>query len=113
MERLVFYNTYLRFCWVLGGNEQLHFSVLAFRNCYRGLRLQIKVLLQKRVITDNIPDHYIRLPIAVKGPIQKLIVESPLTPKSDQHQISPCNINALKNRVVMRIKDMITQDEFA
>ena len=35
-----------------------------------------------------------------------------LTPKSDQHQICPCNINALSNRVVMRIMDMITQDEF-
>ena len=38
---------------------------------------------------------------------------NPLSPKSDQHQISPCNINALYNRVVMRIRDMITQDEFA
>ena len=36
---------------------------------------------------------------------------NPLSPKSDQHQISPCNISALQNRVVMRIKDMITQDE--
>ena len=35
----------------------------------------------------------------------------PLSPKSDPRQISPCNINALQNRVVMRIKDMITQDE--
>ena len=38
---------------------------------------------------------------------------NPLSPKSDQHQISPCNINALLNRVDMRITDMITQDEFA
>ena len=30
---------------------------------------------------------------------------SPLGPKSDQHQISPCNINALENKVVMRITD--------
>ena len=37
---------------------------------------------------------------------------NPLSPKSDQHQISPCNINALRNRIVMRITDMITQDEF-
>ena len=36
---------------------------------------------------------------------------NPLSPKSDQRQISPCNINALQNRVVMRITDMITQDE--
>ena len=36
---------------------------------------------------------------------------NPLSLKSDQHQISPCNINA--NRVVMEITDMITQDEFA
>ena len=33
--------------------------------------------------------------------------------ESDHHQISPCNINALLNRVVMRITDMITHDEFA
>ena len=38
---------------------------------------------------------------------------NPFSPKSDQHQISPCNINTLQNRVVMRITDMITQDEFA
>ena len=37
----------------------------------------------------------------------------PLNLKSDQHQISPCNIDALYNSVVMRIMDMITQDEFA
>ena len=36
---------------------------------------------------------------------------NPLSPKSDQRQISPCNISALQNRVVMRITDMITQDE--
>ena len=38
---------------------------------------------------------------------------NPLSPKSDQHQISPRNINALLNKVDMRITDMITQDEFA
>ena len=32
---------------------------------------------------------------------------------SDQHQISPCNINALEKRVVMRITNMIIQDKFA
>ena len=37
---------------------------------------------------------------------------NPLSLKSDQHQIFPCNINALQNRVVMKITDMITQDEF-
>ena len=35
-----------------------------------------------------------------------------LNPKSDQHQIS-CNVNALQNRVVIRIKDRITHDKFA
>ena len=34
---------------------------------------------------------------------------NPLSSKCDQHQISPCNINDLKNKVVMRITDMITQ----
>ena len=43
----------------------------------------------------------------------RMKIINPLSPKSDQHQISPCNINALYNRVVMRITDMITQDEFA
>ena len=38
---------------------------------------------------------------------------NPLSPKSDQNQISPCNINASQNKLVLRITDMITQDEFA
>ena len=38
---------------------------------------------------------------------------NPLRLKSDHHQISPYNINALYNRVVIRITIMITQDEFA
>ena len=33
------------------------------------------------------------------------------SPKSDRHQISPCDINALQNTLVMRIKDMMKQDE--
>ena len=37
---------------------------------------------------------------------------NPLSPNSDQHQISPCNINANSTAEVMRIKDMITQGEF-
>ena len=45
--------------------------------------------------------------------IQCLPALNPLNPKSDQLQIPPCNINALNNRVVMRITDIITQDEFA
>ena len=38
---------------------------------------------------------------------------NPLSPKSDQHQISLCNINVLLNRAVVRITDTITQNEFA
>ena len=37
----------------------------------------------------------------------------PLSPNSDQYQISPCSINAQSIREVMRIKDMITQNEFS
>ena len=40
-------------------------------------------------------------------------IVNPLSPKIDQHQISPCNIYALLKRVLMRITDMIAQDEFA
>ena len=36
----------------------------------------------------------------------------PLSPNSDQHQISPCNINAYSTPEVMRINDTITQGEF-
>ena len=36
---------------------------------------------------------------------------NPLRNKSDRHQISPYNINALENRVVMRIEYMIREDE--
>ena len=35
---------------------------------------------------------------------------NPLSPKSDQHEISPDNINALAHRVVMRSDDMIRED---
>ena len=35
----------------------------------------------------------------------------PLSPKSHQHEISPYNINALENRVVMRTEYMIREDE--
>ena len=38
-----------------------------------------------------------------------LVSLNPLSPKSDQHQISPCNINAYSICEVMRIKDMIAQ----
>ena len=36
----------------------------------------------------------------------------PLSPNSDQHQISPCNVNGYSTPEVMRFKDMITQGEF-
>ena len=36
---------------------------------------------------------------------------NPLSLKSDEHEISPYNINALENRVVMRIEYMIREDE--
>ena len=34
---------------------------------------------------------------------------NPFSPNNDQHQISPCNINAYSTPEVMGIKDMITQ----
>ena len=37
-----------------------------------------------------------------------LTVLNPLGAKSDQHQISPSNIPAVENKVVMRIRDIIT-----
>ena len=36
---------------------------------------------------------------------------NPLSPESDQHEISLSSINAFLNRVVMRIEGMISQDE--
>ena len=36
---------------------------------------------------------------------------NPLSPTSDQHEISPHTINALENRVVMRTDYMISEDE--
>ena len=38
---------------------------------------------------------------------------NPLSPKSDQHQFSPCNVYASQNSLVTRIKGLITQDEFS
>ena len=37
-----------------------------------------------------------------------LTVLNPLGTKGDQHQISPSNIPAVENKVVMRIRDIIT-----
>ena len=36
---------------------------------------------------------------------------NPLSPKSDQHKISPYHVNALENIVVIRIEYMIKKDE--
>ena len=36
---------------------------------------------------------------------------NPLSPNSDHRLISPCNIDALSMREVMRIQDMIIKDE--
>ena len=46
------------------------------------------------------------------NPIQSVIIRviNPLSPKSDQHEISPYYINALENRVVMRLEYMIRED---
>ena len=38
-----------------------------------------------------------------------LTVLSPLGTKCDQHQISPSNIPAVENKVVIRIRDIIIQ----
>ena len=46
--------------------------------------------------------------------VKKYIVTvtiNPLSPDSDHRQISPCNIDALLIREVMRIQDMIIKDE--
>ena len=43
--------------------------------------------------------------------IQSNSTFNPLSPKSDQHEISPHNINALENMVVVRIEYMIREDE--
>ena len=47
-----------------------------------------------------------------KGPNPKgMYCINPLCPKSDQHLISPHNINNWSNKQVMRIQEMITKDE--
>ena len=42
-----------------------------------------------------------------------LLPVNSLSPNSDQHQISPCNIHAYTTPEVMRVKHMITQGEFS
>ena len=37
---------------------------------------------------------------------------NPFSPSSDQHQMSPCNINPYSTTEAMRIEDMIIQSEF-
>ena len=46
------------------------------------------------------------------NPIQSVIIRviNPFSPKSDQHEFSLYNINALENRVVMRLEYMIRED---
>ena len=44
---------------------------------------------------------------------KSFLANKPLNPNSDQHQISPCNMNAYSTPEVMGIKDMITQGEFS
>ena len=44
-----------------------------------------------------------------QSPKTVVVLLNPLSPNSDQHQISPCKINAYSIPEVMRIKDMITQ----
>ena len=39
------------------------------------------------------------------------LVLSPLSTKSDQHEIFPYHINALENSLVVRIERMIREDE--
>ena len=60
---------------------------------------------------------YVRTHLKIMGQWKSTLIDkftlNPLSPKGDQHQISPCNINALQNRVVMRITHIITQEEFA
>ena len=48
-----------------------------------------------------------------QSPKTVIILFNPLSRGSDQHKISPCNINAYSTPEVMRIKDMITQGEFS
>ena len=40
------------------------------------------------------------------------LINNPLSPKSDQHQILSCN-NYMLCKITERITDMITRDEFA
>ena len=44
---------------------------------------------------------------------QVLKLINPLSLKSYQYQNSPCDINAFYNKLVMRIKDVITQDRMS
>ena len=60
------------------------------------------------IVSDRVQCHYYMLTVSTLSPH----ILNPLSPGSDQHEISPGNINAFLNRVVMRT-DMITQDEFA
>ena len=43
-------------------------------------------------------------------PHTTVVAFNTLSRNSDQYQNSPCDINASLNRLVMRIKDIITQD---
>ena len=54
---------------------------------------------------------YVSISRKKKCPLAKYQSVNPLSPKSDQHEISPYNVNALENRVVMRMEFMTREDE--
>ena len=81
------------------------------RNCLKkkcDFIFNVDVLFITIIFLPPLPSGIIK--VAIKSSVHAFL--NPLSPKSDQHQISPANINALSNRVVMRITNMITQDEF-
>ena len=56
-------------------------------------------------------DCFLRISLSVISRPPFIRVPIPLSPKSDQHEISPYNINALENIVVMRNEYTISEDK--
>ena len=72
--------------------------------------------MKKEVVMPSISEErltFYTLLVALLGGRHETCCINPLSPNSDQHQISPYNINAYTAPEVMRIKDMITQGEFS
>ena len=75
------------------------------------IKNRIEGLIEREYLARTPEDRLAQTPWNIRS--WSLLGFNPLNRNSDQHQISPFNINSYSNPEVMRIKDKITQGEFS